>query len=368
MKNFIATTLIAILLASCAQKPEGFEINGTLTGDIEDGTRAFLRKRDDVGRFVNVDTTEIADSKYSFSGQQEGVEIHYIFFEGSRGNIPVILENGSIEISAQRDSLGYSKIGGTLQNDLFNDFLNGSREMAYKARAMTEDMREAASVMDTVQMNALREEYTELQDEAKNFELNFVRDNPNSYIGALIIEKAQQQRLLPEAEIKSLFEALSPEIQNTNIGKRIKEKIDKGEKVTIGSKAPNFSAPTPAGNELALNEVLGKVTILDFWAAWCRPCRAENPNVVRIYNKYKDQGLSILGVSLDRKAEDWKKAITDDGLEWNHVSNVDYFDEIAALYNVDAIPATFILDANGVIVAKDLRGFALEEKIAELLQ
>jgi thiol-disulfide isomerase/thioredoxin len=114
--------------------------------------------------------------------------------------------------------------------------------------------------------------------------------------------------------------------------------------------------------------VLGKVTIVDFWAAWCKPCRAENPNVVKIYNKYHDKGLNILGVSLDRKAEDWKKAIEDDGLTWNHVSNVDYFDEIAKLYNVEAIPATFILDAEGTIIAKNLRGPALEEKIAELLQ
>ena len=119
---------------------------------------------------------------------------------------------------------------------------------------------------------------------------------------------------------------------------------------------------------MALNEVMGKVTIVDFWAAWCKPCRAENPNVVRVYNKYKDQGLSILGVSLDRNANDWKKAIEDDGLAWHHVSNVQYFDEIAKLYNVDAIPATFILDENGIIVAKDLRGASLDAKIGELLQ
>ncbi len=217
-------------------------------------------------------------------------------------------------------------------------------------------------------MNSLRQEYTELQDEARDFELNYVKENPNAIISVFIIQKAQQQRLLPEDEIEALYNGLSPEMQNTSIGKKLKEKIDQGKKVTIGSKAPNFSAPTPSGEELALNDVLGKVTIIDFWAAWCRPCRAENPNVVRLYNKYKDQGLSIMGVSLDRKAEDWKKAIADDdGLAWNHVSNVDYFDEIAELYNVDAIPATFILDENGVIVAKNLRGAALEDKLSELL-
>jgi thiol-disulfide isomerase/thioredoxin len=112
---------------------------------------------------------------------------------------------------------------------------------------------------------------------------------------------------------------------------------------------------------------LGKVTLVDFWAAWCRPCRAENPNIVKVYSKYKDKGLSVLGVSLDRNANDWINAIEQDGLTWHHVSNVRYFDEIAELYNVRAIPASFILDENGVIVAKNLRGPALEAKIAELL-
>lgn len=368
MKKIVAAFITVIVLMSCSQEPEGYEIQGTMTGDLEIGIQAFLRKRNDEGRFVSLDTTIVVDGKFSFSGMQDEPEIHYIFFDVARGNIPVIVENGVIEINAQRDSLGFFKIKGTLQNDLFADFLEGSRTMSYRARTMTADMRRATANMDTVQMNSLREEYRELQDEAREFELTFVKENPNAYVSALIVEKALQQKLLPEAEVKVLFDGLAPEIQNTRIGKRIKEKIEKSEKVTIGSQAPNFSAPTPSGDELALNDVLGKVTILDFWAAWCRPCRAENPNVVRIYNKYKDQGLSILGVSLDRKAEDWKQAIADDGLEWNHVSNVEYFDEIAELYNVDAIPATFILDEKGTIVAKNLRGPALEEKIAELLQ
>jgi thiol-disulfide isomerase/thioredoxin len=114
---------------------------------------------------------------------------------------------------------------------------------------------------------------------------------------------------------------------------------------------------------------MGKVTLIDFWAAWCKPCRAENPNVVSAYKKYHDKGLNIIGVSLDRSAEDWKKAIADDGLIWNQVSHVAYFeDPIAKLYGVDAIPAAFLLDENGVIVAKNLRGSQLEEKVAELLQ
>ena len=368
MKNTLFALILISLMVNCSPVPEGYQINGTSTGEMEDGAQVFLRKTNDVGRFINVDTTSVINGMYTFSGDQEEAEVHYIFFDNLRGNIPFVLENGTIEISAQRDSLGYSRIRGTVQNELFADFLEGSRNMAYKARGMTADMRKASADMDTVQMNSLRQEYAELQEEARDFELNFVKENPNAIISVLIVQKAQQQRLLPESEIKSLFDSLSPEIQNSKIGKKLKEKLEKGEKVKVGAKAPNFSAPTPTGEELALNDVLGKVTLVDFWAAWCRPCRAENPNIVRVYHKYKDQGLSILGVSLDRKAEDWKKAITDDGLEWNHVSNVEYFDEIAELYNVDAIPASFLLDENGVIIAKNLRGPALESKIAELFE
>ena len=368
MKRFLAIITIAVLLVACSSEPAGFTLSGQLDGVVPDGTSVYLRKSGERNQAVDVDTTEVLQGSFQFQGDQASPELHYIIVENLNGTIPVVLENGKIQVSAQKDSLSSAKIGGSLQNDLFADFLNGSREITYKAQSMNRDMRNAAAARDTAVMNSLREEYFELQEEAKNFELDFAKENPNALISALIISKAQITKALSAEEIRAMYEALTPEIKETTVGKEIKTKLDNGAKTSIGAKAPNFSAPTPSGEQLALNDVLGKATIVDFWAAWCKPCRIENPNVVRVYNKYKDQGLSILGVSLDRRAEDWKKAIEDDGLAWHHVSNVQYFDEIAALYNVTAIPATFILDENGVIVAKDLRGQALEEKISEMLQ
>ena len=368
MKNLLYSVFCVALLASCGQETNGYTIEGELRGEVENDTYVFLKKADDQGRPVDVDTAVVQNNKFVLSGPAATPELHYIFIDQLRGNIPVIVEQGKITVTAQKDSLEYTKIRGTAQNELFADFLKTSRGFSQRAMSMTKDMQMASAQKDTTTMIALRDEYKELQEEAKAFEVSYASENPTALISALLLDKILTTGALTEKEVKDLYEALSAEVKNSTAGKKIKEKLEKSEAISIGAKAPNFSGPTPSGEQLALNDVLGKATILDFWAAWCRPCRLENPNVVRVYEKYKEKGLSILGVSLDRKAEDWKKAIADDGLEWNHISNVRYFDEIAALYNVEAIPATFILDENGIIVAKNLRGPALEKKIAEMLQ
>jgi thiol-disulfide isomerase/thioredoxin len=368
MKKFVLPLLLSGILMACNTSPEGFKLEGTLNGEIENGTQVFLKKTDEANQLIEIDTATIENGKFTFTGSSSMPELHYLLVNSVRGNIPVVIENGNIEVSAQKDSLAFAKIEGTLQNDLFADFLKDSRSLAQRAKSMSDEMRNASGINDTASMASLRDEYFELQEEAKTFELKFAKENPDALISALIIEKVLTTKALPEKEIQELYDALSPKIKETVVGQRIKGKLDKLVSTAIGAKAPNFSAPTPTGDELALNDVLGKVTIVDFWAAWCKPCRAENPNVVQVYNKYHDKGLNILGVSLDRRAEDWTKAIEEDGLVWNHVSNIQYFDEIAELYNVRAIPATFILDENGVIIAKDLRGPALENKISELLQ
>jgi peroxiredoxin len=373
MKNYLYAVLAVALLTACGSEgSDGFTINGDLRGEVENGTQVYLKKTNDQNRPVDVDTTTVENGKFIFTGVTAAPELHYIFIDQVRGNIPVIIEDGTISVAAARDSIAFAEINGTHQNELFADFLASSRSLSERAMSMNKDMQMASSVQDSASrastIASLQDEYMELQEEAKKFEQDFAKNNPDALISALIIDKILATGALPESEVKEMYEALTPEIKETAVGKRIKDKLEKSGAVSIGSKAPNFSAPTPTGEELALHDVLGKATILDFWAAWCKPCRAENPNVVSVYNKYRDKGLSILGVSLDRRAEDWKKAIADDGLAWNHVSNVQYFDEIAQLYNVNAIPATFILDENGVIVAKNLRGPALEQKIAELLQ
>ncbi|MBT8236806.1 MAG: AhpC/TSA family protein [Bacteroidia bacterium] len=363
----VGLVLIGIILSSCATEVDGYLLEGEFTGELEDGTAVYLKAMNEQNRLVEVDTAYLEAGTFQFEGKTEIPELHYLFVDQIRGNIPVVLEDGKIEVNAQKDSLAFASVSGTQQNEYFQNYLLHSREISLKVASIQRDASTATATRDTAVVNSLRDEYIELQNEARAYEVDFIKGQPNALISLLLLERVNATKTIPETEIMELFNSLSPELQNSAIGSKLKVALERGAKVAIGAIAPNFSAPTPGGQQLSLNEVLGKVTILDFWAAWCKPCRAENPNLVKVYEAHKDKGLSIIGVSLDRKAEDWIKAIEVDNLSWHQVSNVRYFDEIAALYNVRAIPASFILDENGVIVAKNLRGAALGEKISELL-
>ncbi len=148
---------------------------------------------------------------------------------------------------------------------------------------------------------------------------------------------------------------------------QMKQQLDEMRALSVGQPAPEIELPSPSGELVKLSDLRGKYVLIDFWAAWCKPCRQENPNVVRLYNQYKDKGFEVFGVSLDRTKDDWVKAIADDQLTWTQVSDLKYFNSAAAeLYQIQAIPATYMIDPDGKIIAKDLRGPSLENKLAEL--
>ena len=370
MKKLFALSLGVLFLTSCNSDPKGYTLKGTITGEPENGTQIFLKTTDSINQLVDIDTATVENGLFSFSGNQAEPKMHYIFVDKARGNVPVIVENGSIEIEFQKDSIDRAKLKGTAQNEFFMDFLTESRKLSQRARSMQNDMRMAAQQQDTATVTALREEFIEFQEDAKNFNINYVKDHPDAFISVLIVGNLLATKALPVDEIKTMFEGLTPEMQATEPGKKVGEQLENLKSTEVGSVAPDFSAPTPNGDVLALSDVTSnaKLTLVDFWAAWCRPCRAENPNIVSVYKKYHDKGFDVLGVSLDNKAEHWTNAIESDGLEWNHISNLQRFqDPIARLYNINAIPAAFLLDENGVIVARDLRGPALEQKVAEIL-
>ena len=375
-------TVITVLI-SCNRAGENeYIISGTVKG-IADGKTVILEKQDGMGQVVPLDTVKVKDGKFTMTGSAKEPEIMLLQVEAIQGKVPFVLENGDIKIIVDKDSLQKSKFSGTFNNDVFSKFNDDltkfqkdfQKKLTTFQNANMAKMNAAQEAKDTITISKLMKEYQLIQKEGMEFYIKFAEANPKALLSALILDSMLNDPAVDLVKIKKIFASFSPELKKYKPGKSIQSKLDKIEKpvtvaaaANVGSLAPDFTGPNPEGKSISLKQSLGKVTIIDFWASWCKPCRAENPNVVALYAKYHAKGLNILSVSLDKEASAWKAAIAKDKLTWNHVSNLKEFeDPIALQYGINAIPSIYILDAKGVIIAKDLRGEELNAKIASLL-
>ena len=368
--KFIAACYIAISFAisSCTSlEPNTFVINGTT--DHVDGSSVYRIKSGPNGQPVTIDSTTIVNGSFELKGAIDQIDINFIFLEGVNGNIPVILEEGSIEIEIFKDSLASSITGGTPSNNNLAQYRESTQGFAKDMRTLVQEINEANTLGDNILAEDLTAKYKAVETNLNAYEKDFMSSNPQSYVATLILERLVTTKAMRSSEAKLIFNAFDPKIKSSVSGKKVEAIINVPTNPTaIGEVAPVFEGPNPTGELVSLASLKGKVTIIDFWASWCRPCRIENPNLVRLYNRMHDKGLEIVGVSLDKNQSSWARAIEDDGLSWNHVSNLKYWqDPIALLYGVRSIPAAFVLNKDGVIVAKNLRGAQLDAKIEELL-
>ncbi|MGB3608120.1 MAG: TlpA disulfide reductase family protein [Psychroserpens sp.] len=384
MKKIITLILVGALLVACKtdSKPEeklldGYIISGTAPG-VYNGIRVFLSSTGERGNLVTENTAIVMNERFTFEGQVTNPEVLIITGNSIKGNIPIIVENKAISIEIDKDDLKKSKVTGTKANEDLIAYETKVKKATDRRKALGNQIR---TTVNTEEKAKLSEEYAQLNKEFTKLPNDYIEKNPNSLYALVIINTMLNDRNIDPNNVANLYELLDTDLKKTKLGNDISTKLDAIKQrqaalnaTEIGKIAPKFSAPSTDGKELALDDVLGEVTIIDFWAAWCGPCRRENPNVVRVYDKYHDKGLEIISVSLDGNTRQndpkdaWLKAIEQDKLTWHHVSNLSYFnDPVAKAYNIKSIPATFILDKNGTIIAKNLRGDALEAKIAELL-
>ncbi len=382
MKKIVFLIALSLSILSCSKVKKGeFLISGEAKG-IPNGKMVFIKTQNDVGLVLNVDSTKVKDGKFEFKGKVKEPSIFALYVKDIQQPVPFIMESGEIVIKVDKDSIFKSKISGTDSNDSFQEFNDktnaiNKRLVDYQNKNI-QKLMEAQQKKDNVTIENLKSGYVKIQKEVDDYMNQYPDSNPNSYISLLLVERLFNSPDFKYEKVKKTFENLNEEFRNTTKGKSISDKLKAIEKNMKNPAAavknnslklaPAFSAKSPNGTTISLKESLGKVTIIDFWASWCGPCRKENPNVVALYNEFHSKGLNIIGVSLDDDATKWKDAIAKDKLTWNHVSNLKGFeDPIATLYDVQQIPTTFVLDSKGNIVAKDLRGDELKAKVQELL-
>ncbi len=288
------------------------------------------------------------DGSFSISGEVEAPAQVYLGADG-QPFLAFFLEAGKLQVVEDGEMV---IVKGTAAND-------AAAEVSARQRVIEEKFYDEATTDE--EKEALLEEYEAIEIEA-------MESNLGNLYGLSLLQSASYG--MSSDGIIAAYEKLAPELQEMDSAKALRERADVLKLTEPGNSYIEIKQPAPDGKEIALSEVIAKnkYVLLDFWASWCGPCMAEVPYMLEDYAEYKDKGFEIFGVSLDRSAEDWKQCIEDNKLDWVHVSTVTYWDNAAAkAYGVNSIPTNFLIDAQGKIVAKNLRGEALAEKLAELL-
>lgn len=286
--------------------------------------------------------------------------------ENRKDRLAVYLETGNIVVTGTTN-MASAKVGGTRLNDDAQAFANLHEDYKEKEAVLFKRYH-AIDQKDTLAVSKLNEDADQFVLDKKKAEEAFFISHLNSPI-ALEWLKNTVNLSQEKTKASELFARMGKEVKDSFSGKKYAEELASSKSAELGSLAPDFTAKTPDGKAIALSSFRGKYVLLDFWASWCGPCRAENPNVLKAYQKYKGHNFDILAYSLDDSREKWQNAIKTDHLPWTQLSDLaSWKSDASKLFGVTAIPSNFLIDPNGKIIARDLRGSALEQALEKIIR
>lgn len=362
MKKILFLLFLAPLFVVVQAQSPGFTIDGKLDG-YPDGTEIRLIKN---GENTELTSAKLEKTKFVLKGAVPEAVLCFLFIGDEPKPVEIYVENKAISFKGDKSKPGDYKIEGSASHKDFADFVKHFVPMAQQLSSLANNIN---NTMPGPARDSLMVTYRGLQESIQKAIDKTVKDKPKSLVTAFILTATYGFNEDP-VMLEQRFNKLDATVRASQSGTDLAAQIAENKIGAIGTMAMDFTQPDTTGTPVSLSSFRGKYVLVDFWASWCGPCRQENPNVVENFNKFNAKNFTVLGVSLDRPGQKkkWLDAIKEDKLTWTHVSDLKFWDnEVAKMYKIQGIPQNILVDPNGKIIAKNLRGPALEAKLCEIL-
>ncbi len=359
----VLTILLSVMIFSAYGQEKSFSISGNI--ELDKGNLLVLTQRLD--KIDTLAQSVITNRQFAINGNLDEAVVAHLVIEGYAGGFIMILEPGA-EYTATLTREGNGDIRGGKLQTIYNEYQEIVANSNAESHTLNKKASEAVAQKHFKTAKELQTKASKVQQAALAKINNIIRKNADNILAAYL-QTAGSERIMELEPLKQIYARLSEKAQATAPGKILAARIADLEKVGIAATAPDFTLATPDGEEISLYSVKGKLKIIDFWASWCGPCRMENPNMVKLYNDFKDKGLAIVSVSLDERKAPWVQAIKKDGMSWTHVSSLKGWKcDVVKQYNIDAVPSIIVLDENNRILAKNIRAEKLRAFVTEYLK